>query len=533
MPAGRCHRASAPGDVVAPDPAELPRLRRDLARHTSVGGVVALVNPNLHRRRAAARHRRRRAEAHHRRRRARKRRHRAARQAPARAAHLDARPRRRRAAHRHARRNPSRRSADRGRTPPPALPTSRSTSTPPAPPACRRQQKSAIAASPNGPLVRRHDRHAARRPDVQLPADVPQRRRRGRGRRDAGRRRLGADPREFSASRFWDDVADTAARVPVYRRAVPLPGQLAATSARARPQARGCAAATASAATSGRPSSSASPSRILRILRLHRGQPFALQRARKPGAIGQVPAFLAHRFPVAIVALRSGHPRAAARRRRAVHPLRPDEPGEALGKIGGSGDTHGRPFEGYANDAASAEKIARDVLAPGDAWFRTGDLMRRDRAGFSTSSTGSATRSVGREERRDRRSGVSAHGLPRRDRGRGLRRRPCRRRGPRRHGGADRRRRLRSAASATMSRRNCPTTRALFLRIEKHRRRRRPSSRRKRCWRGRGSIPIASATRSISRPRGGAFVPLDRAAHDRLVDGQLRGIGVGRARGAS
>ncbi|KAI9840101.1 MAG: hypothetical protein M1837_001905 [Sclerophora amabilis] len=41
-----------------------------------------------------------------------------------------------------------------------------------------------------------------------------------------------------------------------------------------------------------------------------------------------------------------------------------------------------RKFQGYfGNDKASEGKIMRDVLAPGDAWFRTGDLVRWDAEG--------------------------------------------------------------------------------------------------------------------------------------------------------
>jgi fatty-acyl-CoA synthase len=99
----------------------------------------------------------------------------------------------------------------------------------------------------------------------------------------------------------------------------------------------------------------------------------------KPGAIGRVPSFLAHRFPAAIVKLdpASGDPL------RGPDGLcircAPDEPGEALGRIEAAA---GSRFDGYTDAAASEKKILRDVLKPGDAWFRTGDLMRRDAKGY-------------------------------------------------------------------------------------------------------------------------------------------------------
>ena len=42
----------------------------------------------------------------------------------------------------------------------------------------------------------------------------------------------------------------------------------------------------------------------------------------------------------------------------------------------------GGEFEGYTSAADTQGKILRDVFARGDAWFRTGDLMRRDAGGF-------------------------------------------------------------------------------------------------------------------------------------------------------
>ena len=39
-------------------------------------------------------------------------------------------------------------------------------------------------------------------------------------------------------------------------------------------------------------------------------------------------------------------------------------------------------FEGYTNADATQKKILRDVFEKGDAYFRTGDLLRRDRDGY-------------------------------------------------------------------------------------------------------------------------------------------------------
>lgn len=49
------------------------------------------------------------------------------------------------------------------------------------------------------------------------------------------------------------------------------------------------------------------------------------------------------------------------------------EPGLLIGKI-----SDRNPFPGYTDARASERKILRDVFAPGDAWFDTGDLLRRD-----------------------------------------------------------------------------------------------------------------------------------------------------------
>ena len=62
-------------------------------------------------------------------------------------------------------------------------------------------------------------------------------------------------------------------------------------------------------------------------------------------------------------------------------PCADDEPGELLGAIQEGRTAAGR-FEGYTSKEATAKKILRDVIAEGDTWFRTGDLLSRDADGY-------------------------------------------------------------------------------------------------------------------------------------------------------
>ena len=104
----------------------------------------------------------------------------------------------------------------------------------------------------------------------------------------------------------------------------------------------------------------------------------------KVGAIGRVPPFLAHRFPLALVKFDHAEQRAGARRRRLCIRCATDETGEAIGRMhdGLERRAPAANFEGYTSADESERKILRDVFEPGDAWFRTGDLMRMDRRGF-------------------------------------------------------------------------------------------------------------------------------------------------------
>jgi fatty-acyl-CoA synthase len=60
----------------------------------------------------------------------------------------------------------------------------------------------------------------------------------------------------------------------------------------------------------------------------------------------------------------------------------PNEVGEAIGRVELDRSNVGGRFEGYTNAEASDARILRDVFEPGDAWFRTGDLMRADEYGY-------------------------------------------------------------------------------------------------------------------------------------------------------
>ena len=102
----------------------------------------------------------------------------------------------------------------------------------------------------------------------------------------------------------------------------------------------------------------------------------------KPGAIGRLPWYAAHRFPSRLIRfdVETGMP--VRGNDGFCMPAAPHEAGEAIGRIVQDAVRPGNRFEGYSDAAENEIKILRNVFDPGDAWFRSGDLMVQDSDGY-------------------------------------------------------------------------------------------------------------------------------------------------------
>jgi fatty-acyl-CoA synthase len=102
----------------------------------------------------------------------------------------------------------------------------------------------------------------------------------------------------------------------------------------------------------------------------------------KVGAIGRVPSFLAHRFPLALVKSDPAMQEPIRGESGLCVRCAAGEAGEAIGRIHDGAAHTAAEFEGYTDAEASQKKILRDVFERGDTWYRTGDLMRTDASGY-------------------------------------------------------------------------------------------------------------------------------------------------------
>ncbi len=99
----------------------------------------------------------------------------------------------------------------------------------------------------------------------------------------------------------------------------------------------------------------------------------------KPGAIGRIPRYLRNRFNIRLLKFDLESEEPVRGPGGLCVEARPGEIGEAVGEIAADAK---HAYSGYADKAASEKKILRDVFKRGDAFFRTGDLMRQDEAGY-------------------------------------------------------------------------------------------------------------------------------------------------------
>ena len=102
----------------------------------------------------------------------------------------------------------------------------------------------------------------------------------------------------------------------------------------------------------------------------------------RPGAIGRIPKWASSRFPVKVVAF--DHDSNVPTRDSAGRCLEcaADEVGELIAEIRDDPKMPAARFDGYADAQATRQKVLNDAFKTGDAWFRTGDLVKRDAKGY-------------------------------------------------------------------------------------------------------------------------------------------------------
>jgi fatty-acyl-CoA synthase len=99
----------------------------------------------------------------------------------------------------------------------------------------------------------------------------------------------------------------------------------------------------------------------------------------KLGAVGRIPSYMRSVFKTRIVRFDIEHERPIRGADGFCVECADNEVGEAIGKIE---KEPGHDFEGYTRTEDTQKKVLRDVFEKGDAWFRTGDLMKRDHLGY-------------------------------------------------------------------------------------------------------------------------------------------------------
>ena len=99
-----------------------------------------------------------------------------------------------------------------------------------------------------------------------------------------------------------------------------------------------------------------------------------------PGAIGRVPPLLTFKMPVRLIKIDPVTEEPMRNEEGFCIDAEIGEPGEAIGPI--KNDDPRLRYDGYKDQKASEKKVLHDVFELGDNWFRTGDLLRRDKLNY-------------------------------------------------------------------------------------------------------------------------------------------------------
>ena len=187
--------------------------------------------------------------------------------------------------------------------------------------------------------------------------------------------------RKFSASQYWDDAADNGATVIVYIGELCryLLNQPDHPKQRAHKVRVGIGNGLRADIWQQFVDRFQVP-KLLEIYGSTEGNIFLMNFDGKIGAVGRIPKYLEKQF---------GDTRIVKFDIAEEQPVRGedgfcikadwDEPGELIGRIFKDSPSD---FSGYQDKEATEKKILRDAFEKGDAWFRSGDLMSRDRAGY-------------------------------------------------------------------------------------------------------------------------------------------------------
>jgi fatty-acyl-CoA synthase len=122
--------------------------------------------------------------------------------------------------------------------------------------------------------------------------------------------------------------------------------------------------------------------RILEFYGATEGNVAIMNSDGKVGSIGRLPTYLNWVFRVKLIRFDVERQQPVRDERGRCIECRPGEVGEAIGFIPKRSLLPIGHFEGYASPEATEKKILRDVFKKGDAWFRTGDLLRKDERGY-------------------------------------------------------------------------------------------------------------------------------------------------------